>query len=106
MKVVRQEGAYVRKQVSEILLRENNRRNELLKIAGKSRSAEYYQSLLVGVEHESVARPIDAKLVDRGSHVRQEREIGRCPPLFADDNSQLVDQLGLPQFSERRAGES
>ena len=47
--------------------------------------------LLVLIENEAVTATVDAKLVQRRSHLGREREIRGCPLAVHDDDAQFVD---------------
>ena len=101
-----QKSPQVRDQVSEILLCDGHRRDEMLDVALEPRAAKLDERLLILIENKTVLRAIDTKLMERGTHLRRESEIGRRPLLFANDNSQFIDDFVLAHALEKRTRES
>src|SRR4029077_8738833 len=106
MEVPAQERPDVPHQVPDMLLRKYHRWNEGLEVAWKLLSAQLDQSLLIRIEHQTVFRAIDTKLMDRGTHLRREREIGCGALLFTHDDSKFVDDLALAKALEERTHKS
>ena len=69
VEVLCQKTAQVRSQVPEVLLREYHRRNELLGITLERGAAQLDQRFVILIEDETVLCAIDAKLMERGTHL-------------------------------------
>src|SRR5438034_10999624 len=89
-----------------MLLRKYHLWNEGFEVARELLSAQLDQRLLIRIEHQAVFRAVDTKLMDRGTHLRREREIGRGALLFTHDDSKLVDDSALAKALEERTHKS
>src|SRR2546425_2891 len=84
-----------------MLLRENHRGNELLDVALEPPASKLDQCLLILIKNQTVFRAIDTKLMERGTHLRREGEIGGRALLFTNDDSQFIDDLAFVHALEK-----
>ena len=89
-----------------MLAGKEQRRDELFEIAREPRAAEPEEDLMVLIEEKPVPRPVNGKLVDGRAHLRRKCEIRRRALPFADDDPQLIDELGLADTPQQRTHES
>ena len=92
-----QESPCVLHQVPEIPPRETDRGHELLDVALQPPASKLDQCLVILIKNQTVFLAIDTKLMDRGPHLRREREIGRGTLLFTNDDSQFICDLAFVQ---------
>src|SRR5213594_3329050 len=86
-----------------MLLRENHRGNELLDVALEPPASKLDQCLLILINDKTVFRAIDTELMDRGTHLRREGEIGCGAFFFANDDSKFIHYLAFAHPLEKRA---
>src|SRR5207247_7508738 len=96
-------STHVPDQIPEMLLREHHRGDELLEVAPVSLASKLDQCLLILIKNKTVFRAIDTKLMEQGTHLRREGEIGGRALLFRNDHSQFIYDLAFVHTLEKRA---
>src|SRR5579864_818482 len=105
MEVAGQKRSQIRAEISEVLPREANRRDEFLSITGISLSVKPDEGLLILIQNQAILLPIDAELMESRSHLRRKGKIGGGAFFVTDDHSQFIDDFAFTPAPKSRAGE-
>ena len=76
----------------------------MIGVALELRAAKPEHNLVIVIEDETVLGAVDAKLVERGTHLGREGEIGGGPFRIRDDHSKLIHNIFFTSSLEKRAG--
>src|SRR2546427_554409 len=94
VKVSCQKSPQVPDGVSDVLFRKYHRRDELVDVARELPAAKLDQCLVILIENQTILGTIDTKLMDRGTYLRGEGEIGRAL-LFTNEDPEFIDDVGF-----------
>src|SRR5205814_9981567 len=100
-----EERSGIRDQIPDLLPRNRDRWDEFLAVTLASGAGHFDQRLVILIEDQTVFRTVDAKLMQRGMHLRRKREIGGRALIVGDDDAKLVDDFAFTQALELRADE-
>src|SRR6266566_2805039 len=92
--------------ISEMLLCDHYRADKVLEVAFEPGSVKLDKRLLILIKNKTICRSIDTKLMQRGTHLRREGEIGGGALLLTDDDSQFIDDFLFTYTLEKRTHKS
>src|SRR6266704_3186959 len=97
-----QKRSHIPGHISEMLPCDQYRADEVLEVAFEPGSVKLDKRLLILIKNKTICRTVDAKLMQRGAHLRREGEIGGSALLFTDDDSQFIDDFPFAHPLEKR----
>lgn len=106
VKVPSQKQSYILDQISEMLLRKQHRRNQVVRIALEFLAAKPKHNFVALIKNETVFRTIDSKLVDQRPHLGRKSKIGGGPLFLKNHNSELIHNLSFAYPFEKRTYEA
>src|SRR5439155_14950448 len=90
----------------QVLFGQDHRREEMLRVALVPLALEPDQRFVVLIEQQTMARPINPKLMERRAHLARKREVGGRRILVRNEHSELIHDLVLSERSEHWAHEA